>query len=245
MRIAFDLDGVLADLHGPFVKTALRLFPEIDPNAVSSPEVAASPPEEDDDAGVPVAEGTPDRLVTDLALTPRQSDAVWRSLAATEDFWATLSELEPGIIARLAAVAEEHRWEVLFITSRPRVAGRTIQRQTQYWLEQRGFHLPSVYVVHGSRGRIAEALQLDIVVDDRPENCLDVVLESSAGAMLVWRGQRETVPASARRFGIAVVPTVAACLDALLKIEQPGESGGLLQRLRKLFGLQTTRTAAG
>ena len=69
--------------------------------------------------------------------------------------------------------------------------------------------MPSVYVVHGSRGQIAKALQIDVVVDDRPENCLDVVLESQAGAILVWRGQRESVPASARRMGIAVVPTVA------------------------------------
>ena len=242
MRIAFDLDGVLADLHGPFAKTALRLFPELDTAAVGSPEVGASPPETPGDGSAATASSVPAvPTPTDLPLTSRQANAVWASLTATEDFWSTLDELEPGSIKRLAQLADERHWEILFITSRPWAVGRTVQRQSQRWLERLGFPLPSLYVVHGSRGRIADALGLDVVVDDRPENCLDVALESKAGAILVWRGTRESVPASARRFGIAVVPTVAACLDALTEIERPEDRGGLLDRLRRLFGLRTTR----
>ncbi len=45
MRIAFDLDGVLADLHGSFANTAIRLFPELDRSIVGSPEIGASPPD--------------------------------------------------------------------------------------------------------------------------------------------------------------------------------------------------------
>jgi hypothetical protein len=130
---------------------------------------------------------------------------------------------------------------MLFITSRPKSAGRTVQRQSQRWLQKMGFPMPSLYVVHGSRGLIAKALQIDVVVDDRPENCLDVVLESQAGAILVWRGQKEAVPGSAKRMGIAVVPTVAECLDAIVQIEQPDERG-VLDRLRSLFGLRTSRS---
>ena len=155
------------------------------------------------------------------------------------DFWEGLDEIEAGAIARLAAFADEQRWEVLFITSRPRSAGRTVQRQSQRWLERCGFPLPSVYVVHGSRGRIAAALNLDVVFDDRPENCLDVVLELKAGGVLVWRGEAHTVPSSAKRLGIAVVPTVAACLDALLEADQSGQERGFLDRLRGLLGLRT------
>ena len=243
MRIAFDLDGVLADLHGQFAATALRLFPELDTSVVTSPEVGASPPDEEDPPTTPIV--TPIRPFTRMPLTERQSEIVWDALAAQENFWETLAEIEPGMIARRAALADERRWEMLFITSRPRSAGRTVQRQSQRWLQRMGFPLPSAYVVHGSRGQIAKALQIDMVIDDRPENCLDVVLESEAGAILVWRGTRESVPASARRMGIAVVPTVAACLDALTKIEQPEGDAGLLERLRRLFGLRTTRTGSG
>lgn len=240
MRIAFDLDGVLADLHGPFARTALRLFPELDTSAVASPEVGASPPDpaNDEPEAAPAGVLAPR---TQLPLTPRQANAVWASLTATDDFWSTLDEIEPGSIGRLAELAEARRWEILFITSRPWASGRTVQRQSQRWLEEHGFSLPSLYVVHGSRGRIAEALDLDVVVDDRPENCLDVALESKAGAILVWRGTKEGVPASAKRFGIAVVSSVAACLDALVEIEQSDQRGSLLDRLRRLFGLRTAR----
>ena len=110
-------------------------------------------------------------------------------------------------------------------------------------LERVHFDLPSCFVVHGSRGRIAEALRLDVVVDDRPENCLDVVLESKAGAILVWRGTKASVPVSARRLGIAVVSSVHAALDALVEAEKPGAEGGLLDRLRRLFGLRTGSSA--
>jgi hypothetical protein len=240
LRIAFDLDGVLADLHTAFAETAVRLFPELDTAALTSSDVAASPPV-DGPPGTSIVV-TP-KTAANLPLTSRQTDAVWETLSATPDFWESLSEIEPGTIKTIATLADERRWEMLFITSRPKSAGRTVQRQSQRWLQRMGFPMPSLYVVHGSRGLIAKALQIDVVVDDRPENCLDVVLESQAGAILVWRGQKEAVPGSARRMGIAVVPTVAACLDAIIKIEEPDDRG-VLDRLRSLFGLRTSRSAS-
>ncbi len=237
MRIAFDLDGVLADLHTPFVRTAQRLYPELDPVSVGSASIGASPPEDGEPAS---DEGQVPPPLPSVSLSRRQSDVVWRHMANTENFWETLEEIEDGAIARLAAVADERGWEVLFITSRPTLGGgRTVQRQSQRWLERRGFPLPSVYVVHGSRGRIADALALDVVVDDRPENCLDIVLESRAGALLVWRGAQADLPLSTRRLGIAVAPTVAGVLEALVEAERAVDGdGGLLDRLRRLFGLK-------
>jgi hypothetical protein len=238
MRVAFDLDGVLADLHAPFVRTARQLFPHLDPSVIGAADIGASPPDDQDE---PVVEEAPSLAAPErsLPLNRRQSDAVWRALAATENFWEGLAEIEDGMIAKLAALSDERRWEVLFITSRPSSAGGTVQRQSQRWLAARGFPLPSVYVVHGSRGRVAEALALDVVVDDRPDNCLDVVLESRAGSILVWRGSEASVPASARRLGIAVVPTVARVLEALVTADKRGGEGSLLDRLRTLFGLRT------
>jgi len=237
MRIAFDLDGVLADLHTPFIRMATKLFPDLDRVAVGSADVAASPPADDERASDDGADSLVPPLPT-VSLSRRQSAQVWREVAATTDFWETLGEIEPGAIAKLASIADARGWEVLFITSRPRSAGRSVQRQSQRWLEQHGFPLPSLYVVHGSRGRIAEALALDVVVDDRPDNCLDIVLESKAGALLVWRGDPSQVPVSAKRLGIAVAPTVEAVLTALIEAERAadGESS-MLNRLRKVFGL--------
>jgi hypothetical protein len=53
MRIGFDLDGVLADLHTPFVQTATRLFPNLDAGVVRAADIGASPP---DDGEEPSAE---------------------------------------------------------------------------------------------------------------------------------------------------------------------------------------------
>lgn len=234
MRIAFDLDGVLADLHTPFVRTAAKLFPELDPLVIGQADVGASPPADDEPDETSLAP-----VVPAVALSRRQSDAVWKHIAATENFWESLDEIEPGAIAQLASVADTRGWEVLFITSRPHCAGRTVQRQSQRWLQDRGFPLPSLYVVHGSRGRIASALAIDVVVDDRPDNCLDIVLESKAGALLLWRGPQAGVPVSAKRLGIAVAPTVAAVLDALVDAERAVDGGGMLDRLRRAFGLKT------
>ena len=49
-----------------------------------------------------------------------------RELAHTDNFWEGLTEIEPGAIKKLAAIADERRWEVLFITSRPRSTRTTL-----------------------------------------------------------------------------------------------------------------------
>ncbi len=238
MRIAFDLDGVLADLHTPFVSTAHKLFPELDEAAMRPADVGASPTDNDVEAGDAPEAPTVPSLVR-KPISRRQNEAIWRHLCAIDNFWEGLGEIEPGSISRLAALAEQRRWEVVFVTSRPRTNGRTVQRQSQRWLQRLGFPMPSVFVVRSSRGRIAGALDLDVVIDDRPDNCLDVVLESKAGAILIWRGAQDTVPASARRLGIAVAPTVARCLETLVEADASDSEGSLLDRLRRLFGLQT------
>jgi hypothetical protein len=113
-----------------------------------------------------------------------------------------------------------------------------VQVQSQRWLRAHGFDLPSLFVVSTSRGKIAAALELDVVVDDRPENCLDIAIDSKARAILIWRGEQGAVPASARKLGIGGVPTVAECLELLVSAEQ-GSQGSLVDRLRRLLGLKS------
>ncbi len=235
MRLAFDLDGVLADLEGALVREARRLFASsgqtVEP-AVPAPADAATSPGSDEPAS-----DAPEQLRS-LALTPRQQTRLWREVREVHNFWETLDEIESGSVGRLASLAHQHRWEVLFVTSRPDSAGDIVQVQSQRWLQLKGFPIPSVYVVRGSRGRLADALELDIVIDDRPENCLDIALESKARAILVWRGDEGTVPASARRLGIGDVRTVRACLDILEGVEAPS-GAGLLDRLKRAFGFKS------
>lgn len=236
MRVAFDLDGVLADLHGAYSRTARELFPGLDAKLLASSKLDSppSPGDEKDDSEVPRTDQAP-------ALTRQQNRAVWDRFSQTPNFWETLDEIEPGAIARLSHLAVERRWEVIFLTSRPYAPGHTLQRQTQRWLERRGFELPSVFIVPQARGRIAAALELDVVIDDRPEGCLDVVLESKARGVLVWRGDAARIPGSAKRLGIGVVSTVAECLDVLVEADSAKDGDGLMGRLKRLLGLRSNK----
>jgi hypothetical protein len=248
LRIAFDLDGVLADMDGELVRQAEIVFGEAMTRRLQDvPAVPAAAGEASDatliNAG---AKDEPQEAVPDapglakLQMTARQQRRLWQHVRTIENFWGTLAPLEPGVIARLATLAGDRRWEVIFLTKRPACAGPTSQVQTQRWLEASGFPLPSVYVVQGSRGRIAASLDLDFVVDDRPENCLDVVVDSTARAILVWRDDERQLPAAAKRLGIGVVRSVDECLDILTQIDAPpAEKPGVADRVKRLLGLKS------
>jgi beta-phosphoglucomutase-like phosphatase (HAD superfamily) len=261
LRIAFDCDGVVADLEPALTELVARLFGEMPPRHEPEPEEKTAPdpaataaPEADNAPGGPAAanagnepsaaetpasdgpteeevQAAPARFRT---LSRRQQHDLWEAVRNTENFWETLKETEPGIVARLAELARERRWEVLFITQRPASAGDTTQLQTQRWLAAHGFDLPSVYVIKGTRGKVAEALSLDVVVDDRPENCLDVKLESRARAILVWSDDLANLPANARRLGIEPVTSLGECLDLLA--DTPGAKPGFFTRIKQLIG---------
>jgi hypothetical protein len=248
LRLAFDLDGVLADMEGELVRRAETLFGKALTRrlvAGSRPPSPADLEEKDpksiaDEEHAPAADAADTALpVVSLPLTARQTRQLWHHVETIQNFWESLEEIEPGVIARLAAVAAERRWEIIFLTKRPESAGLTAQVQTQRWLESKGFPLPSVYVVQGSRGRIAAALHLDFVVDDRPENCLDVVVDSKARAILVWRGDVKQLPAVARRLGIGVVKTLDECLNILTQVDgHPRDKARVMDRVMRLLGLK-------
>jgi hypothetical protein len=229
------MDGVVADLDAALVREAIRLFPGVELRIGADASVA--PPAPDPDAQeVDPSELTP----ASLPLTRRQERQLWDEVRQIENFWETLDETEPGIIRRLADLARVRRWETIFLTSRPRTAGDPVQVQSQRWLRARGFELPSLFVVSTSRGKIASALELDVVVDDRPENCLDITIDSKARAVLIWRGDQGAVPGSARRLGIGGVASVGACLDLLVEADSPGtDQTSLVERLKRLLRLKT------
>src|SRR5262245_51808064 len=242
MRLGFDLDGTVADLHSALALEARRLFPGVDPAAVPNSaapgDTAAGNASPDADSGQSEEQG-----LSFGSLSARQQREIWNAVCDRENFWETLDEIEPGALARLWALVQEHRWELIFLTSRPETRGDTAQAQSHRWLSKHGYQQPSVFVVHGSRGKIAASLALDVIVDDRPENCLDVAIDSSARAILVWR-DAGNVPGSARQLGIGSVGSMAECLDILESLDRPDAGQlGMVERLKRLLGLkpQTAR----
>ena len=235
MRLGFDLDGTLADLQGALAREARALFPGVDPAKL--PQSAA--PDAPLAQTGPAPESSEAAADETFTLTSRQQRQLWDAVRARQNFWETLDEIEEGALARLFRLVRDRRWELIFLTSRPETAGDAAQAQSHRWLAAHGYASPSVFVVHGSRGKIAAALALDVLVDDRPENCLDVATESSARAILVWRGEQSKVPANARQLGIGAVSTIGACLDILERLDDAEpRATGVVERLRRLLGLK-------
>jgi hypothetical protein len=233
MRLGFDLDGTLADMHEALARVAKDLFPDVDPATL--PQSAAS---EGDPTSAPPGDSPPP--AGPAIRTARQQRLLWKEACSRENFWETLDEIEPGALGRLFRLVGDRRWEIIFLTSRPETEGDTAQAQSHRWLAAHGFPSPSIFVVHGSRGKIADALDLDVIVDDRPENCLDVATDSKARAILVWRGDESQIPGSARQLGIGVVRSIAECLDILESLERPDQRDqlGVVERLKRLLGLK-------
>src|SRR5437016_2850136 len=210
IRVGFDVDGVVANFNKTFRETAAK---------------------------VEGASGSHDRSEpSSRALAADAMKRVWDHISRTSQWWLQLEAYEPDQIERLYRVSRERRWEVYFMTTRPSSAGETTQFQTQWWLETQGFPLPSVLTVPGSRGDAANALKLDIAVDDRLTNCVDIIAASRAKAILLLRRDDQTVRDQALARGIGVVNTLAAAMDAIEQYEEAKRStSGRLSRLADWF----------
>lgn len=222
LRVAFDLDGTVADLSRAMHGIAKRKFRKL--QDVPADDV---PPD-------PAAAAERPRL-SNLDLSPSDLDRLWTHVLKIRNFWTTLDEMQDGVVARIQQLADERRWDVLFITTRPTSAGATTQVQSQEWLAAKGFRHPSVVVVKGSRGQVASALELDAVVDDRPENSLAVATESRAKAILVWtRSTTRLAPGIARQ-GVVVTASIGEALDELVQADR-ARRGGVVRSIKRMLG---------
>ncbi len=229
------MDGTLADFRRAFRDVEVRLFgpgPGVLPDQPEREEAAQASAPYDADAGtVDVV----DAGVPPLDLRRRRRD-IWKDIQATADFWRTLLPLDAGAVARIHRLMLEHRWEVFFITQRPYSDGDTVQRQTQKWLADQGFDLPSVLVLGGSRGAAAAALRLDYHVDDSLQNCLDVMSDAVARPILIVSPDDDREAAGARQLGIATAASIGDSLDILERATLTRANPGVFARLASLVG---------
>ncbi len=233
LRIGFDIDGTLADFRRAFREVEVRLFgpgPGVVEDQPEREEAAQSAASADPAAGE-LREAGP--APSDLRARRRR---VWNEIQATPDFWRTLRPVDDTVVARIHRLMLDHRWEVFFITQRPYCAGDTVQRQTQKWLVDQGFDLPSVLVLGGSRGAAAAALRLDYHVDDSMQNCIDVMSDASARPILIVGQPDPGEIASARQLGIGTAASTAEALDLLERATLARANPGLFEKLARLVG---------
>jgi hypothetical protein len=207
LRIGFDLDGVVADFRTGFLDVAAKLLGREAIRRPSSP-------------------------MPDLdAVSAADAKRVWKVITETPNWWTSLAAYEPAQIARLYQLARQYRWEVSFLTSRSRTAGDSVQFQSQTWLEKHGYYMPAVVTVPGSRGEIANALRLDVIIDDQFLNCLEVVGASQAKAILLLRVGDEALEQQATERGIGVVRHLERSIEVLLELQHilPQKRGAVMR----------------
>jgi 5'(3')-deoxyribonucleotidase len=240
LRIAFDMDGTLADLSSAYAEIEERLFGK----GVAEHERPAPEAREEEqhvqDGPPPAATTSDNRRInerrTSFRTASEQRDRVWRAIEETPNFWTTLKPLEQGAVKRLYQLTGEHNWEIFFVTQRPATAGATVQWQTHKWLVEHGFSTPSVIPLSGRRGKCAAALQLDYLIDDTPKNCVDVLSDSSTRAILLVDADDPLAESSARRLGIGTARNIHEVLDLLVQATEARANPSLFEKLRKLVG---------
>ncbi len=212
LRVGFDLDGVVADFRTAFLDVAASVLGR---DAIQRP----SSPMPDFDA-----------------VSPADAKRVWKVITETPNWWLGLAPYESAQIARLYQLARRHRWEVSFLTSRFPTAGDSVQFQSQAWLETYGFYLPAVVTVPGSRGEIANAMRLDVVIDDQFLNCLEVISSSQAKAMLILHVGDDALEQQATERGVGVVHRLEETIEVLLQLQDVlPQRRGVVMRLADWF----------
>lgn len=235
LRIAFDMDGTLADLSSAYTEIEDDLFSlEVAEGERPAPESREEEQHLEEDA--PPAATIGDNLHVQRRSSRGHRDRVWHAIEETPNFWTTLKPLENGAVERLYQLTCEHNWEVFFITQRPATAGATVQWQTHTWLVQHGFLTPSVIPLSRGRGKCAAALHLDYLIDDTPQNCVDVLSDSSTRAILLVNADDPLAASSARRLGIGTAHNVHEVLDLLIQATEARVNPSLFEKLRKLVG---------
>ena len=160
------------------------------------------------------------------AVSPADAKRVWRVITETPNWWLGLAPYEP----------DRFRWEVSFLTSRIPTAGDSVQFQSQAWLEAYGYYMPAVVTVPGSRGEIANALRLDVIIDDQFLNCLEVVGASQTKTILLLQTGDAALEQQATERGVGVVHRLEEVIEVLLQLQEfLPEKRGVVMRLAEWF----------
>ena len=150
-RIGIDLDGVLCDFVHGFADLLCHI------EAIPLPENFA-----------------PKNWLwyPELGVSKETVKKAWEQIESFPLFWGNLDPL-PTAQNDLNALGklEQAGHDLYFITNRPHFRAKFYSEE---WLKRFGIEHPTVLIV-GEKGPAAKALQLDLFIDDKVENCYNVL----------------------------------------------------------------------
>ena len=102
-------------------------------------------------------------------------DDAWEHIIKYEyDFWVDLLPLDyTDLLTFRNEIYNNYKVDTYFITSRVQTPGDSVVKQSQFWLNERGFKNPSV-IVSDKKGIVCDALDISYFIDDKWDNCVEV-----------------------------------------------------------------------
>jgi 5'(3')-deoxyribonucleotidase len=178
MKIGIDVDGCLADFNRSYRTLVLDLTGIL----------------------LPAIDDTyPNCWNYDLAagVTREQASNCWRHIKDSTSFWRHMGALPDARLALKILADASWASDVYFVTSRP---GNSSKQQTEDWLRAHGYYTsPTVLIANGNKGLLSSGLGLEVFVDDKLENCEDVLVTSPACQVFLvdapWNRSREVAGA--------------------------------------------------
>ena len=117
------------------------------------------------------------------------TEFVWKVVKDSYNWWMLLVPLvTPEEVNKLNEVIEKH--DVYFVTNRPSTKGLSAEMQTRYWLSSIGVlvdHASVIATKVGTKGKLAAALNIDIAIDDKPENIMEISAENITCVVRAWK----------------------------------------------------------
>ena len=156
LKIAFDIDGVLADFSGRFCEFLRFAHGE----------------------HLPILIGDEDIIDYDWKFYPLENHHVqqaFEDILHIKDFWLTLSPKNVDEFKLVHESLKDKKIDVYFITSRHTTCGpQTPAQESAAWLRKMGWENPNV-IVSFNKGAVVNALGINYFIDDHGSNCLDVL----------------------------------------------------------------------
>src|ERR1043166_5530311 len=165
MMIGLDIDGVLADFLPPFLKLLEKRVGNgpIDPLSIIDPSFISHPL-------------ISQELIAECMVEVSYNARFWEDLAPlpTSKQWQELENLS-------------QKQKLVFVTHRYERDTYSIQQLTCDWLRKHGVTKPVVYFTQSYKSELVRELKLELFVDDRHENCLDIAENTNAVVMMPHR----------------------------------------------------------